>query len=249
MSRPDGGYPPGPRRWPKVVAALAAVVVLAGLLAGSYLLVRRTGGNGQPAAGPSTHAHPTTGSPTPERSPIDVTTRTTDPRPLSVSEVFGDDELRPDAGRDAVYRVLARGTELRHCADAASGQVGAVLGRYQCSQVIRATVSTPSKGYVATAGIANLADSDGAQDATDAIKKLGKSGHGAFTALPAPGAKGLATAPTVFTLQPYGHYLLYVVVGRTDGSAPKGDATTQQIVTDLVSGYLTGVVDARRGTD
>ena len=228
-----------------MLAAIAAVVVLGGLLAGSYALVRRSP-SGSPSASTSTGAQSPTSSPTPERSPIDVSARGTDPRPLTVEEVFGDDDLRPDAGRDAVYRVLARDKPLTTCGPAASGKIDDVLTKYECSQVIRATVAAPADGYLATVGIGNLADSDGAQAATDKIKQLGKAGDGAFTALPAPGAKKLASSPTVFTLQPYGHYLLYVVVGRADGKAPQADTTTQQIVTDLVQSYLTGVIDDRR---
>ncbi|WP_207124544.1 hypothetical protein [Actinocatenispora comari] len=244
------GPPPerGPRLWPKVLAGIVAVVVLAGLLAGSYALVRRSPTD-KPSTSQSARAQSPTGSPTPEKSPIDVSARVTDPAPLTVKEVFGADDLHPDPGRDAVYHVLARDEPLTNCAKAARGQVGGVLAQYKCDQVVRATVAAPAKGYVATVGIANLADSDGAQAATDKIKDLGKAGDGALTALSAPGATKLAKSPTAFTLQPYGHYLLYVVVGRTDGKAPSANATIQQIVTDLVQSYLTGVIDARRTAD
>ncbi|HEY3502180.1 MAG TPA: hypothetical protein VGN37_05230 [Actinocatenispora sp.] len=238
----------GPRRWPKVLAAVAAVLLLGGLLAGSYALVK---GNPQdtPTAGPK-HSATSAPTPSPTQSPIDVSTRQTDPKPLSVAEVWGSEgDLHPDPGRDATYKVLARDTPRTKCGQVATGKVGGVLGKYGCTQVIRATLAAPAKGYVLTAGICNLANSAGAQSAADSIKQLGRQTRGNFAGLSASGAPKLAKSPTVFTLQSYGHYVLYVVVGRTDGKAPKGDATTQQIVTDLVQTYLTGVVDARRNAD
>lgn len=236
-----------PRRWPKVLAGIAAVVLLGGLLAGSYALVK---GNPQdtPTAGPK-HSATTPPSPSPTRSPIDVSARGTDPKPLTVDEVWGQDDLHPDPGRDATYRILARDKPRTVCGQAATGKVGGVLTKYHCTQVIRATLAAPADGYVLTAGICNLADSAGAQSAADAIKQLGRQTRGNFAGLSAPGAPKLAKSPTVFTLQSYGHYVLYVVVGRTDGKAPAGNATTQQIVTDMVQTYLTGVVDARRNAD
>jgi len=239
--------PPAPRRprvWPKILAGVAAVVVLGGLVAGSYFIARGANPNAGPSALASTSTSPSS-APSPSPSPHDIGSRQTDPKPLSVAEVFPNADIRPDAGRNATYHVL-KTNELGSCAKAATGKVGSVLAKYRCTQVVRATVTAPVDGYVATLGIANLSTLDGAQSASDAITALGRNTQGSFTGMAASGAAGkLASSPTVFALQSYGHFLLYVVVGRADGKAPTANATIQQIVTDLVQTYLTGVIDAR----
>lgn len=240
--------PRGPRVWPKVVGAVAAVVVLAGLVFGSYVLVRSTSDN-QPAASHHRRGGSTapTASPSPTRSPLDVSSRTTDSKPLTVGEVFPDSDINPDPGRDATYHVLKTDKVRTKCPQAATGGVGAVLTKYGCNQVVRATMTAPVDGYVLTAGMCNLENSGGAQTAADSITDLGKKTKGSFAGFAAPGAAAkLDRSPTVYALQAYGHYILYVVIGKTNGKAPAGDATTQQIVTDIVQTYLTGIVDHRR---
>ncbi|MGA8115739.1 MAG: hypothetical protein WCA46_18925, partial [Actinocatenispora sp.] len=247
-SAPPATPPPRNGRpvWPRLLAGAAVVLVLAGLLVGSYLLVRHDGA-GQPAAGRHRpHTPPASASAAPERSPLDVGSRRTDSRPLTTDEVFGPDDVTPDAGRDAVYHVLKRDRPDAACTRAGTGKVPGVLHRYGCDQVVRATLAAPTDGYVLTAGICNLTDADGARSASDDITSLGRQARGNFAGLAAPGAGRLDRSATVAALQPYGHYLLYVVVGRADGAAPSSGAETQQIVSDLVQTYLPGIVDARR---
>lgn len=236
--------PPRHRAWPRVLLVCLTVLVLAGLVAGSYALAR--GSNPSPDASAPSSAKPSPSpSPSPTSSPVDIGSRETDPEPLTVAEVFPHSTLDPDPGRNATYHVLKTDTVHTKCSQVAAGKVGGVLTKYGCTQAVRATLSAPMSGYVVTAGICNLATAGGAQTAADSITTLGRNTQGNFTGFAAPGASKLATSPTVFALQSYGHYLLYVVIGRTDGKAPTGDTTSQQIVTDLVQTYLTGVIDAR----
>lgn len=244
---PVFGPPPGgPRRrtWPRVLLICLTVLVLAGLVAGSYALARSS--NPQPGAqaSHSVAASPSP-SPSPTSSPVDIGARETDPRPLTVGEVFPKSTVNPDPGRDATYHVLKTDAIHTKCPEVATSKVGDVLTKYGCSQALRATLSAPMSGYVVTAGVCNLATADGAQTAADSITTLGRNTQGNFTGFAAPGAEKLATSPTAFALQSYGHYLLYVVIGRTDGTAPSSNTVAQQIVTDLVQTYLTGVIDAR----
>jgi hypothetical protein len=245
-------FPPRPpkprsRAWLKVLAGVGVTIVLGGLLVGSYLLVKGAGG------APDAHAskHPASQSPTarpsPSRSPLDISTRAADSRPLTASEVFPGATIQPDPGRSTTYRVLKADAPLPNCATATNGQIGPVLSKYACNQVIRATLSTSDGAYAFTAGICNLVDAAGAQAAVDQITALGKAGKGGFTGLVAPGAGAkLATSPTLYALQSYGHYVLYVVIGLASGATPASNATTQQIVQDVVPTYLTGIVDKRK---
>lgn len=231
--------------WIKVVAVVGAVVVLGGLLTGAYFLVKHTG-SGQPSTKGSHSASPTA-KPSPTRSPLDISSRTSDSQPLTVAEVFPGTTLKPDPGRDATYQVLKTDAVITSCPGATNGQVGAVLTKYACTQVVRGTLATPGNTYVLTAGLCNMADAGGAQAATDQITQLGKAGKGGFTGLAAPGAAvKLDKSPTLYALQAYGHYVLYVVIGKPDGSAPASNADTQQILQDMISTYLTSVIDKRK---
>jgi hypothetical protein len=256
LSTPSGPtqlyFPPKPPRrrsrvWLKVLAGVGVAIVLAGLLVGSYLLVKGTGGSPQAhSSHPPTSQSPTS-SPSPTRSPLDISTRTADNRPLTVSEVFPSTSIQPDPGRSTTYQVLKADNPLANCAAATNGQIGPVLTRYGCNQVIRATLATGDNAYAFTAGICNMADSAGAQAAVDQITSLGKAGKGGFTGLAAPGAGAkLDKSPTLYALQAYGHYVLYIVIGLASGATPASNATTQQIVQDVVPTYLTGVIDKRK---
>jgi hypothetical protein len=241
--------PPRPRSraWLKVLAGAGVTVVLAGLLAGSYLLVKGAGGAPDAHRSHRAAVHSTTAGPAPSRSPLDISTRTADSQPLSTAEVFPSQHIQPDPGRTTTYQVLKSDTPLANCATATSGQLGPVLTRYGCDQVVRATLATGDDTYALTAGICNLSDTAGAQAAVDQITSLGKAGKGSFTGLAAPGpAAKLATSPTLYALQSYGHYVLYIVIGLATGATPTSNAATQQIVQDIVPTYLTAIIDKRK---
>lgn len=256
LSAPSGPtplyFPPKPpkrrsRVWLKVLAGVGVAIVLAGLLVGSYLLVKGTGGSPQAHSSHSPTSQSPTSSPSPTRSPLDISTRTADSQPLTVSEVFPGASIQPDPGRSTTYQVLKADNPLTNCTAATNGQIGPVLTKYGCNQVIRATLATGDNAYAFTAGICNLADSAGAQAAVDQITSLGKAGKGGFAGLAGPGAGAkLDKSPTLFTLQAYGHYVLYIVIGLASGATPASNAATQQIVQDVVPTYLTGVIDKRK---
>ncbi len=245
-------FPPKPPRrrsrvWLKVLAGVGVTIVLAGLLVGSYLLVKGTGGAPEAHASHTAASHSPTARPSPTKSPLDISTRAADGQPLSVAEVFPGTSIQPDPGRSTTYQVLKSDLPLANCATATNGQIGPVLAKYGCNQVIRATLTTTDHAYAFTAGICNLADAAGAQAAVDQITGLGKAGKGGFTGLPAPGAGAkLDKSPTLYALQSYGHYVLYIVIGLASGATPASNATTQQIVQDVVPTYLTGIIDKRK---
>jgi hypothetical protein len=245
-------FPPRPpkrrsRVWLKVLAGIGVAIVLAGLLVGSYLLVKGTGGAPVARASHTAASHSPTARPSPTKSPLDISTRTADNQPLTVAEVFPGTSIQPDPGRSTTYQVLKADVPLANCATATNGQIGPVLARYGCNQVIRATLTTTDHAYAFTAGICNLADAAGAQAAVDQITSLGKAGKGGFTGLAAPGAGAkLDKSPTLYALQSYGHYVLYIVIGLASGATPASNATTQQIVQDVVPTYLTGIIDKRK---
>lgn len=245
-------FPPKPpkkrsRAWLKVLAGFGVTIVLAGLLVGSYLLVKGTGGAPQAHGSHSAAPASATERPSPTRSPLDIGSRATDSKPLTASEVFPGTTIQPDPGRSTTYPVLKVDKVVTNCASVANGQIPAVLTKYGCDQVVRATLATTDDKYAFTAGICNLSDAAGAQTASDTITSLGQAQKGGFDGLAASGAAAkLDKSPTLYAVSPDGHYLIYIVIGLASGATPAVNAATQQIVQDVAQTYLTGVIDQRK---
>ncbi|MGH8792886.1 MAG: hypothetical protein ACRDXX_09600 [Stackebrandtia sp.] len=224
--------------WLIALASLVGVVTVAACGAGVWSLLREDPGE--------------TVAPTPiedsdvaeEAEPAEdlLATRDVDSEPLTAEELFSDDVLAPE-GAD-VYPVL--GTDsLDDCGEAAVDGVVELLADVDCTQVVRATVSSPQETYVATVGAVNLADAETAE----ALRADLESGvEGGFAALRAGGdSQTLGLNPTVLGFNAFGHYLLYTVIGRADGEAPSGDdEAVSAMVTDLVDVYLIDQITASR---
>jgi hypothetical protein len=184
------------------------------------------------------------------RSPEDIQrirARATDPRPLSLSEVFPAAEVRPAAGTSP-YKVGMVHID-SDCGMAATGQVGAVLDAYGCSQVVRADITAPFRGYEVTAGIFNLVDAPAADRASAEVRQLVESGGGTFAVLVAggPGTDPLAQPPAQAGWHERGHYLVYCVIARLDGElVHDDDPYAEQITGDLVQSYLGDQIIGRR---
>ncbi|MEU8815213.1 hypothetical protein [Actinoplanes sp. NPDC048796] len=154
------------------------------------------------------------------------------PRTLSLGEVFpADDGIRP-AGAAGPYAV-----DLRHmsaeCAEATTGEIGALLERYGCTEVVRAGLIAPYPGYRVTAGAFNLADPAGAAEVEDLLRGLVEGGDGGFATLPASEA---GTTPPQVGWHARGHYLLYCVITRADG-LPDDEVATR-ITTEIIDTHL-----------
>src|SRR5690606_21319986 len=86
--------------------------------------------------------------------PRDISSREADPEPLTVDEVFPDDEIVINPAEDP-YRVLAAKSD-EDCTVAAVDALGELLKEYGCNQVVRGTLRSPDKDYLITGGIFNL---------------------------------------------------------------------------------------------
>lgn len=171
-----------------------------------------------------------------------LSSRTTDPQPLTPNALFGDSPLRSHA---ATYPVL--GTQsLDDCRKAATAELARALRQGHCTQVVRATVANADATHVATLGVVNLATAKAATTLRHDIEH-GDNGGG-FTAYRATGpSKSLGLKPTVLGFNTYGHYLLYVVIGRTDDRTPARDEpAVSTMVSDLVDTYLVKKLEPRR---
>jgi hypothetical protein len=176
----------------------------------------------------------------------ELSSRADDPRPLTIAEVFpGSVVVAGPAGTG--YRVL-RVQALEQCTAAAEGAVVPLLETAGCDQVVRATLRSPDKRYVVTAGLLNLADAAGAETVHAGIKPLLDAESGRLRGLPAgTGTGGLTRDRTQHGWQVRGHFLAYAVIARTDGGKIyPDDPTALQILTDLIEHYLrTEVLDRR----
>jgi len=169
-------------------------------------------------------------------APVDISSRETDPVPLSVAEIFPTAiAVVEDPTTDEVreYPVVAT-EELTDCTLAAIGQLVQDLANLGCTQVIRAAMESPDGDYGFTAGLINLAE----QGSTEHLTIEGNSS--VFLGLPAPGAsENIRAVTTVVFPQEYGHYLAYLVICRADGGDISADEPgVTQIVSDILLTYL-----------
>ncbi|XVV13490.1 hypothetical protein ACQP2X_03790 [Actinoplanes sp. CA-131856] len=157
------------------------------------------------------------------------------PQALSLGSIFGDrDQLRPE-GAAGPYTI-----DLRHmsadCAEATTGELGTLLDRYGCSEVVRAGLVAPYPGYRVTAGAFNLADETGAAEVEDLLRDVVEGGDGGFATLPA--AEAGTTTPQV-GWHARGHYLLYCVITRADGQlVPSDDPAAVRITAEIIDTHL-----------
>src|SRR5438045_3685845 len=176
-------------------------------------------------------------SPAPPPPPHDIGNRQVDPGPLTEAE------LSP---APAGYQVI-KTQALPDCKTVAVGEPVKVLAMAGCTQVVRATVLSADKGYVATVGLLNLDSQTGAQQANEAIRTAVGTQKGRFTGYAAGGPSDVfGKAATQLGWDVRGHFLGYCVVARADGTALDNDAHARQIIDDLVEKYVIGTVLQRR---
>jgi hypothetical protein len=231
--------------WLVALATVSGLAVAAACAAGAFIVLRE--GEPDPAA-PSAEAaadqpsvvDETVGAP----EVVDpIASRETDAEPISVEELFGANAISPEGGTGA-YEVLET-EELSDCADAGLDELAELLEDADCTQTVRATLINPDGEYAATAGVLNLADAEEA----DALRAAIEAGlEGGFAALRTDGeAEELGRAATMVGYNTYGHYLMYVVIGRTDGE-PIEEASdpVRAIVSDLVDVWFIDQLNPRR---
>ena len=170
-----------------------------------------------------------------------IESRESDPDPVTVAELFGSTEFTP-AGASGPYEVLET-EELEDCAEAGLEELADWLADSGCTQVVRATLVDAGGEFAATAGVVNLADAAEAEQLRAVIESGGNLG-----VLRADGdASELGRAKTMLGYIAYGHYLLYAVIGSTDGEdLTEADDPVLTVVNDLVDVWLVDQLRPRR---
>lgn len=231
--------------WLVALAIVSALAVAAACAAGAFIVLQGDDPDQKPqhaATGGAQESSMEDASHAPEV--VDpIASRETDAEPISVAELFGADAITP-AGAAGPYEVLGT-EELADCAEAGLDELAELLADSGCTQVVRATVVSPDGEFAATAGVLNLADADEAEAMRAAIDA---GLEGGFAALRTEGeAAELGRAATMVGYNTYGHYLMYVVIGRTDGEAIEdaGDPV-RTIVGDIVDVWFVDQLKPRR---
>ncbi len=242
-SRAPAGRAPADRLpqklWMSVLGGAVVVALLAICGVGAYFMIRddRSGPAGAKAAVDDTAT---------QAQKHDISSQQADPAPLTVAEVFPAATLTPDPAGPA-YQVV-KSELVAGCKGAAVGDLANLLAAQGCTQVVRATLLSPDKAYVITAGLFNLRDQNAANQTSTGIKASVDGQKGRFTGFDAGGATSvIVKAATQLGWDTQGHYLAYCVVARADGKPiESGDQNTTKIINDLVEVDLKGTVIAAR---
>jgi hypothetical protein len=217
------------RAMQRVTTGLGAVIVLSicGLIT-FFIVADERRGHAEPGTEPSA------------ATPWAISSRSVDPEPLRLADVFGAREIALSAGSEP-YRVTMTHIDT-DCDIATTGALGDLLTAHDCSQVVRAALIAPYGGYEVTAGVFNLADDAGVAEVGRRIRALVESGDGGFAAMAAGAAPGAAprTVPEgQVGWHERGHYLIYCVIARPDGRViGADDPYARRITADLLETYL-----------
>ncbi len=232
----------GGRAWQVLIGGAAVLVLLAlcGLAAATLLQNQaKTPPSAQPSDQPVAEQSATAEA-------RDLDSRDTDQLALTVKEVFPDKRLVASAGRPA-YQVLKTQASA-NCAVAATDEIGDLLVRLGCNQVVRATLRSPDGDHLLTAGLFNLTDAASAQRARDRIRQMLDERQGRFQGMTADSdTESVSRAAARVGWQVRGHYIAYCLVTRTDGERISStDAKSREILYDMIELYLNRSVLERR---
>jgi hypothetical protein len=202
-------------------AAVVAGVIVVG---GGTALALSGGGDKKPKAAVAPTTAPPPASPTvnPTPSPTEtgrgerLRSRATDPKPLTLNEIFKARSFRSGGRR---YVMTARRAE-RRCSPPTHGvKFRKALAKGGCTQVLRATFSNGK--LVGTIGVINLRT----QTAADSVQVTSRQKDAFILALPGAGStKKIGQGLSLTTAEVDGHYLIMSWVQYPNGKKiAKGD--------------------------
>ena len=224
---------PQHKPWMVALSLIAVVVVAATCGLGAFLLVK----DDSTVIG-------TEPAPTETIPRRDISNRTADPTPLTVADVFADEQITVDPAIPPYKRIGAPQLSA-DCRVAATGDLGKLLVSLGCNQVVRATFSSTEGAYLVTAGVFNLVDAASATKANTDIKDLVDASKGRFSGyVSGTTAKMLGRSATKLAWAAQGHFLMFSVIARIDGKefADADEAHIKVIVYDIVEKHLRDTV-------
>ncbi|XRQ06133.1 hypothetical protein ACN3XK_57875 [Actinomadura welshii] len=241
--RHPGGMPPMPsdapgrqgrrRSTPLIIgAALVAGLVLIGGGIGLSSLLKD---DSEDAAAPAQAASTPTPTPSPTKpvlAPVKLKSRSTDPKPLTLKEVFGNGKFKAHGHKYVRTAVNHK----RSCTAVVGGKtLEATLKKGGCTQALRATYALTGGQLVGTVGVFNLQTEAAAEKAV----KAAADKDAFLQALPGKGvSKTNGRGEALGTSQARGHYLLMTWVQRPDGKkiAKKHHTAVRVFGAEMVKG-------------
>jgi hypothetical protein len=246
---PMGQLPPPPPRKNGsggviAIVIVAAVLLVGGSLGGAYYLAA-SGGDDEGSPRASASASASAGRSAPAGVPPaasgaskpasynamkswslwdSLNTASQDPKPLTLDEVFADEEAKAykDTSDNTVFNVQGTGRLDTNCASTVSGSaLQSALAGYGCTQVVRAAYVSADQKWVGQLAIFNLKDVTSANAFLDDLDP--KSGKGFF--VPVSGASPVdkfGSSTTGAQSGAYGHFVVVGWAGRVDGT--QGDS-------------------------
>ncbi|MEO3826729.1 hypothetical protein [Actinomadura sp. B10D3] len=233
---PGGGPVPPERRrnLPLIIggAAVAGILLIGGGVGLSSVLKGDDKSDKKPAGAASKQPQATPSPTKPVLAPVKLQSRTTDPSPLTLKEVFGKSKFT--AGGHKYVRTAANSQ--KNCTGVVGGTtLEKTLKKGRCTQALRATYALSTGALIGTVGVFNLENENAARLA---VKAAG--GKDAFLqALPGKGvSKTNGKGEALGTSQARGHYLIMTWVQRPDGKkiATKYHAAVRVFGTQMVKG-------------
>jgi hypothetical protein len=226
------------RRWQLALAVLGALVLVTVCGIGSFLIMEdeRQVADAQPA------------EPAPTAVARDIGTRAADPAPLTAKEVFPTAKITIPGTPEAYQVIKTQAT--KDCRVAADAELRKLILSLKCSQVVRATLRSPTKEYLITGGVLNLETAAGAQQARDEMQSMVDQNAGRFLGLLAgEETEPLALSATHVGWDTRGHYLIYCLIARADGKDfADNDPYARQILYDVVELHLRNTILEKRAT-
>jgi hypothetical protein len=219
------------------LSVIAVVVVLGMCGLGTYMVVHDD--NSVVAANQSSQ---------PTAIQRDIGSRAGDDALMTATDVFPNQQIVAEPNV-APYRQLGDVQVETNCRLGATGTIATMLVAQGCNQMVRATFSTPDGTHFVTAGVFNLLDDKATKAAEDALVK-GVDAASRFTGyITTTPTQVIGRAPTNLAYLSDGHFLLYVVIVRTDGTESKAnDPSIQVIVYDVLEHYLRDTMMVKWGT-
>lgn len=227
-----------PHRWVAMLSVIAIVLVLGACGIGTWFIFKDER-NGPESAKSSATAGP---------KKRDISSRQVDPEPLTEAEVFPSNNIVA-VPNEPPYVILSTKAS-PDCKVAATEQLATLLVSAGCTEVVRATMKSPTEDYLITAGIFNLLSEKSAKEAFDGVKGIVDGQKGRFAGMSVgagTGTDALVRAPTQLGWNYKGHFIAYCVIARVDGNPfTPDDPYPNQITYDIVETYLeNGIIESR----
>jgi hypothetical protein len=256
---PGDGVPPAPsggpapierrRNMPLVIggAIVAGLLLIGGGVALSSVLTDDSGSGEAKRPQASASEQPSAApSPTqPVLAPVKLQSRTTDPTPLTLKEVFGKGKFT--SGKHKYVRTAASAT--KKCTAVVGGaKLDKAIKKGGCTQALRATYALSSGSLIGTVGVFNLENEAAARLAV----KAAADKDAFLVALPGKGvSKNNGKGEALGTSEARGHYLVMTWVQRPDGKkiAKKYHAAVRVFGAQLVKGSNLGLALHYRETE